>query len=43
MTALGFAVFGDMPTMSTLIGGVVICAATTWVARRESLRRRAAL
>jgi hypothetical protein len=33
-------VFGDMPTVSTLIGGVVICAATTWVARREATRRR---
>jgi drug/metabolite transporter (DMT)-like permease len=40
MTALGFLVFGDVPTVSTLIGGVVICAATTWVARREATRRR---
>jgi drug/metabolite transporter (DMT)-like permease len=40
MTALGFLVFGNMPTVSTLIGGVVICAATTWVARREATRRR---
>jgi drug/metabolite transporter (DMT)-like permease len=40
MTVLGFIVFGDVPTMSTLIGGVIICAATTWVARREAVRRR---
>lgn len=40
MTALGFIVFGDMPTISTLIGGVVICGATTWLARREATRRR---
>ncbi len=39
MTALGFLVFGDAPTISTLIGGVVICGATTWVARREAIRR----
>jgi drug/metabolite transporter (DMT)-like permease len=40
MTALGFMVFGDVPTISTLIGGVVICGATTWVARREATRRK---
>ena len=39
MTALGFLVFDDLPTVSTLIGGVVICGATTWVARREATRR----
>ena len=33
---LGFIVFADVPTVSTLIGGVVICAATLWLARRES-------
>jgi drug/metabolite transporter (DMT)-like permease len=43
MTALGFLVFGDVPTVSTLIGGVVICGATTWVARREATRRRIGL
>jgi drug/metabolite transporter (DMT)-like permease len=43
MSALGFIVFGDRPTVSTLIGGVIICGATTWVARREATRRRAAL
>lgn len=33
---LGWLVFADVPTQSTLIGGVVICAATVWIARRES-------
>ena len=39
MTVLGFLVFGDVPTVSTLVGGLVIVAATTWVARREARRR----
>jgi drug/metabolite transporter (DMT)-like permease len=33
---LGWIVFADVPTQSTLIGGTLICAATLWVARRES-------
>ena len=33
---LGWVLFADVPTQSTLIGGAVICAATIWVARRES-------
>jgi drug/metabolite transporter (DMT)-like permease len=33
--ALGFMLFGDVPTGTTLAGGVVIAAATLWVARRE--------
>jgi drug/metabolite transporter (DMT)-like permease len=37
-SALGFLVFADIPTSTTLIGGVVICLATLWVARRESRR-----
>ncbi len=41
MTALGYAIFADIPTLSTIVGGLVIVASTTWVARRESLRRRA--
>ncbi|MFN0186957.1 MAG: DMT family transporter [Aquabacterium sp.] len=32
----GWLVFAQHPTQSTLIGGVVICAATLWLARRES-------
>ena len=37
----GFVIFGDLPTQTTLLGGVVIAAATLWVARRESQRRGA--
>jgi drug/metabolite transporter (DMT)-like permease len=33
--ALGWLLFADVPTQTTLIGGAVICAATLWVARRE--------
>jgi drug/metabolite transporter (DMT)-like permease len=33
---LGLIVFADVPTVSTLIGGAVISAATLWLARRES-------
>jgi drug/metabolite transporter (DMT)-like permease len=33
---LGWIVFADVPTESTLVGGVLICAATIWVARREA-------
>lgn len=35
-TAMGWLLFADVPTQSTLIGGAVICAATLWIARRES-------
>ncbi len=37
---LGWALFGDLPTTSTMAGGVLISAATLWVARRESRARR---
>jgi drug/metabolite transporter (DMT)-like permease len=37
-TLLGWLVFGDMPSRSTLIGGAVICGSTLWIARRESRR-----
>ena len=33
---IGWLVFADVPATSTLIGGVVICAATIWIAGRES-------
>ena len=33
---MGWLLFTDVPSQSTLIGGTVICAATIWVARRES-------
>ena len=36
---LGLVVFGDIPTESTLLGGLVIVAATVWISHRESRRR----
>ena len=36
--ALGWLLFADVPAQTTLIGGVVISAATLWVARREQQR-----
>ena len=39
--ALGFVMFADVPTQTTLLGGAVICAATLWVARREHQRASA--
>ena len=33
---LGLAMFGNMPTAATLLGGGVILASTLWLARRES-------
>jgi drug/metabolite transporter (DMT)-like permease len=36
---LGWLVFADTPSRSTLIGGVVICASTLWIARREARGR----
>jgi drug/metabolite transporter (DMT)-like permease len=35
-TLLGWLVFSDSPSHSTLIGGAVICASTLWIARREA-------
>ena len=37
--ALGWLIFSDAPSRSTLIGGVVICASTLWIARREARAR----
>lgn len=37
--SMGWLFFGDLPTQSTLIGGVVISASTIWIAHRESRRR----
>jgi len=37
---IGWLVFADVPSSSTLIGGVVICAATIWIATRESRGQR---
>jgi drug/metabolite transporter (DMT)-like permease len=33
---IGWLVFADVPTQSTMIGGAVISAATIWIARREA-------
>ncbi len=33
---IGWLVFADLPSRSTLLGGAVICAATIWIALRES-------
>lgn len=35
---LGWLVFAQVPSGSTLAGGLLICAATVWVAHRESRR-----
>jgi drug/metabolite transporter (DMT)-like permease len=36
---LGWALFADVPTVSTIAGGLLISAATVWVAHRESRAR----
>jgi drug/metabolite transporter (DMT)-like permease len=38
----GFLIFGDLPTSTTMLGGLVIATATVWVARREALMSREA-
>jgi drug/metabolite transporter (DMT)-like permease len=35
-TLIGWMWFGDAPSRSTLLGGVVIAASTVWIARREA-------
>ncbi len=35
---MGWLIFADVPTGTTLIGGAVICTATIWIAGRESRR-----
>ena len=35
-SAISWLVFTEAPTQSTLIGGLVICGSTIWIARRES-------
>ena len=39
---MGWLVFSDTPSNSTLIGGVVIAASTLWIARREARARQSA-
>ncbi len=40
--AMGWLLFADVPSQSTLIGGTLICASTIWVAGRESRGARRA-
>jgi drug/metabolite transporter (DMT)-like permease len=35
----GFAIWGEVPGEATFIGGLIIFASTTWIARREARRR----
>ena len=35
----GFAVWGEVPGQATLVGGIIIFASTTWIARREARAR----
>jgi drug/metabolite transporter (DMT)-like permease len=37
-TGMGWLLFSEVPSQTTLIGGAVICASTLWIARRESRR-----
>ena len=39
---MGYIVFGDVPSNSTILGGVVIASATIWIARREAKGRETA-
>ena len=36
--AIGWLLFGDSPSQSTILGGTIICASTIWIARREANR-----
>jgi drug/metabolite transporter (DMT)-like permease len=38
-TLIGWLAFSDAPSRSTLVGGIVICASTIWIARREARSR----
>jgi len=38
-TAIGWLAFGDAPSRSTLVGGLVISGSTLWIARREARGR----
>jgi len=40
-SALGVMLFGESPAATTLAGGLLIVAATVWLARREALERAA--
>jgi drug/metabolite transporter (DMT)-like permease len=36
---LGWLIFADTPSQTSLVGGAVICASTIWIARREARGR----
>ncbi len=36
--AIGWLLFADAPSQSTIVGGTIICASTLWIARREANR-----
>jgi drug/metabolite transporter (DMT)-like permease len=38
---LGWVMFANLPSKSTLLGGIVIFASTFWIARREARTVRA--
>ncbi len=38
--AMGWLLFADIPTATSIIGGMVIAVSTVWIARREARRRR---
>lgn len=40
--AIGWLLFADSPSQSTIVGGTIICASTIWIARREANRASAA-
>ncbi len=40
---MGWLLFSDIPSRFTVVGGLVICAATLWVARRETRNPPAAV
>lgn len=37
--AMGWLVFGDLPTSHSLVGGLIIASSTLWIARREARRQ----
>ena len=37
---MGWLLFADIPSASTIVGGMVIAVSTVWIARREARRRR---
>ena len=39
-SVVGFAVWSDVPGPATLVGGAIIFASTTWIARREARLRQ---